>query len=490
MLIPAVLLIITVWATIAILQRIRRNAEIRVVYWAVLLIGLIGIDLWRILEGFTPALKDSSDLFLFVTCSFLVVVGPPLVLGIYKYVGSKQSSTQGGAAEPLETLRSNLAVRTAKAVLVVAIAFVLIVSYSGSLLLGAAYTYGISWLPKERNPTGQGIPALAVEAAWMAEFGSRPIVIERFSNYDVIRLYYQLLQPRRIPRVPSVIPRGFPTAYRAYHGAARILVRRDPLLSEATTLRGFLRQEVTTIWVGRNWTADQAVRTVLGESYLGNGCRGFEEASRGYFGCLPNQLTMDEIALLVGLLRSPTVDNPWRYPANARKRMKYVLSEAFSKNGSAPPEPDLELPSRLLSSPRWNTWENQPDIDYLKQAVRTYSYEGDLNKLQELLGKGIDLNEKDHWCRTALMYACRRGHLQIMELLLDKGADINAQNDFGWTPLMEASLWGRLAVVNVLMNRAADVNVKDNWGATALTLASSNGHTAVIKLLKDHGAKE
>ncbi len=81
MLIPAVLSIISAWALIAIIQRIRRNAKIGVVRWAVLFIGLIGIDLWRILEGFTPALKDSSDLFLFFMCSFLIGVCPPLVLG-------------------------------------------------------------------------------------------------------------------------------------------------------------------------------------------------------------------------------------------------------------------------------------------------------------------------------------------------------------------------------------------------------------------------
>lgn len=488
MLIAAVLLVITAWSFIAIIQRTRRNAKIRVIHWAVLFIGLMGIDLWRILEGFTPALKDSSDLFLFLTCSFLVVFCPPLVLGIYRYLSGVQTSNLAPSLgeDSLESIRSNMATRTAKALLVVATALVLIVFYCGSLLLGAAYTYGISWLTKERNPTGQGLPALAVEAAWMAEVESGTIVMEPWPAYMLIR--------RFLPRplcAPDLFERllELPKGHRAATVAARTLLSRDPL-ERQRTLGWNIREQVTAIWISRNWTADQAVRIVLGENYLGNGCRGFEEASRGYFGCLPNQLTMDEIALLVGLLRSPSADDPWRYPANAKKRMKYVLSKLASKRGSAPSEPDPELPSRLLPGPRWSKWENQPDVDGLKQLLRTYSYEGHLNKLQELLVKEVDLNEKDRWCRTALMYACRRGHLQIMELLLDKGADINARNDFGWTALMEASLWGRLAVVNVLVNRAADVNVRDNWSVTALTLASSNGHTAVIKLLKDHGAKE
>jgi hypothetical protein len=488
MLIAAVLSIITVWALIAIIQRTRRNAKIRVVHWAVLFIGLIGIDLWRMLEGFTPALKDSSDLFLFLACSFLVVFCPPLALGIYRYLAGVQTSNLAPSLgeDSLESIRSNMGTRTAKACLVVVIVFVLIVFYGGSLGLGAAYTYGISWLPNEKNPTGQGLPALAVEAAWMAEFGSGPIVMEPWPAYILMRPFLPtpLCAPDLFERLLELLK-----GHRAASVAARTLLSRDPI-DRQRTLGWKIREQVTAIWISRNWTADQALRTVLAENYLGNGCRGFEEASRGYFGCLPNQLTINEAALLAGMLRSPLGNDPWRHPVDAKKRMKYVLSKLASKHGPDPYGSDPQLPSRLLLGPRWSTPENQPDVDGLKQQVRTYSYEGDLNKLQELLGKGVDLNEKDRWRRTALMYACRRGRLEAMKLLLDKGADINAQNDFGWTGLMEASLWGRLAVVNVLVNRGADVNVKDNWGATALTLASSNGHTAVIKLLKGHGAKE
>ncbi len=490
MLIAAVLLIITAWALIAIIQRTRRNAKIRVVHWAVLFIGLIGIDLWRVLEGFTPALKDSSDLFLFFMCSFLLVVCPPLVLGIYRHIVSKQSSThcQGDAAEPLDTLRSNMAARTAKALLVAATALVLIVLYSGSFLLGAAYTYGMSWLPNEKNPSGQGLPTVAVKAAWLGQFGSGPMVMEPWPVYILICPF--LPRPYCAPDLFENLI-GLPNGHRAAGLAARMLLSRDPLYRPKQSLQSKMREDVVAIWISRNWTADQAIRTIFGESYyLGNGCHGFEEASRGYFGCLPNQLASDEIALLVGLLRSPSAGDPWRYPESAKKQIKYVLARLASKHGPDPSEPDPELPSRLLPAPRWSTCENHSDIGGLKQLMMTYSQQGELSNLRELLEKGVDTNQKDRYCRTALMYASRRGHLETMKLLLDKGADINARNDFGWTGLMEASLWGRLAVVNVLVNRGADVNVKDNWGATALTLASSNGHTAVIKLLKDHGAKE
>jgi hypothetical protein len=139
MLIPAIMLVIIVWALITIIGRTRQHDKISFVHWAVLFIGLIGIDLWRVLEGFTPALKGSSDLALFLTCSGLVVVGPPLALGIYRYIVSKNP------ADPLQARangpRGTVAARIAKACLAAVTVFVLIVFYSGSLLLGASYTY-------------------------------------------------------------------------------------------------------------------------------------------------------------------------------------------------------------------------------------------------------------------------------------------------------------------------------------------------------------
>ena len=322
MLIPAIVLVITVWALITIIGRIRRHDKISVIHWAVLFVGLIGIDLWRVLEGYTPALKDSSDLALVLMCSGLVALGPPVALGVYRYIVSKKS------ADPLQVLangaRGGVAPRIAKACLVVVTAFALIIIYSGSVLLGAAYTYGMSWLPENRYPSGQGLPAQAVQVAWAAEFGSGPMVIEPCFNYDVIRLF---LQRQTKGRIPAAIHHWLPAGYHAAHLAARIMSRREPQKIDDQRLRR-LKRITAAAWVSRNWTADQAVRTILAESYLGNGCYGLEEASRGYFGCLPSQLTIDEVALIVGLLKSPSRDNPFSNPEHTRQRFAPCCCES------------------------------------------------------------------------------------------------------------------------------------------------------------------
>lgn len=52
---------------------------------------------------------------------------------------------------------------------------------------------------------------------------------------------------------------------------------------------------------------------------------------------------------------------------------------------------------------------------------------GNTDMVKLLIAKGLDVNAKDKYGRTALMCAARGGHAEIMRLLLDSGADVNAK---------------------------------------------------------------
>jgi uncharacterized protein len=358
----------------------------------------------------------------------------------------------------------------------------------------------MSWLPNNRKPSGQGLPVQAVQAAWAAEFGSGPIVMEPGPMVMDPWRAYILIRPLLGGRCygPDPFPfqklLGLPNGYGTASFAAQAIRRRDPIsMNGPRSLGSAMRENVAAMWISRNWTAEQAVRTILAEKrYVRNGCHGFEEASRGYFGLLPNQLTIDEIALLA--YPRSTAD-PWNYPEGAKKQIKYVLARLAGKYGSDPSEPDPQLPSRLLAKPRREACEDQIKNHTIRELmmirdITTYYHKGGLDAVKKLLEEGFNVNATNRSCQTALMQVCKRGYLDAIELLLDRGADIDAGNDFGWTALMEASLWGRLAAATLLVNRGADVNAKDKWGKTALALAASNGHTKIIELLKAHGAKE
>jgi len=81
------------------------------------------------------------------------------------------------------------------------------------------------------------------------------------------------------------------------------------------------------------------------------------------------------------------------------------------------------------------------------------------------------------------------GYLDIVKILIEAGADVNTKNFFGYTPLLWASIYNHKEVVNLLIEAGADINAKNNYGYTALIYASGNNNKDIIDLLKDMGLR-
>jgi len=151
----------------------------------------------------------------------------------------------------------------------------------------------------------------------------------------------------------------------------------------------------------------------------------------------------------------------------------------------------------------------------LFQAIRS----GDVASLKQALTKS-NLESRDRRGATLLMHSAAFGNLATLKLLLDMGADVNARNDFnatallwaardpekarvliahgadvnarskqGRTPLMLAALRpGGSAIVALLLSKGADPSVADNHGDTALGLAATIGESESMRLLLAKGA--
>jgi ankyrin repeat protein len=102
--------------------------------------------------------------------------------------------------------------------------------------------------------------------------------------------------------------------------------------------------------------------------------------------------------------------------------------------------------------------------------------------------KVSDVNFRDQHGTTPLMYAAALGSLQAMKVLLQAGADLNAKNAFGATALM----WciNQPDMVRLLVAKGVDVNARSKMGRTPLLLAASyGGNSEVVRLLLAKGAK-
>ncbi len=112
----------------------------------------------------------------------------------------------------------------------------------------------------------------------------------------------------------------------------------------------------------------------------------------------------------------------------------------------------------------------------------------DEEMVKSLIEKGANVNSKDKYGHTALIYASEEGYKEIAKLLIDGGANVNATNKSKVTALMWASQKGYKEIVQLLIEAGANVNAKDEDEETALVFAFRGNHEEIVELLIQEGA--
>lgn len=96
---------------------------------------------------------------------------------------------------------------------------------------------------------------------------------------------------------------------------------------------------------------------------------------------------------------------------------------------------------------------------------------GDIERCEEELNKGVEINCKNKEGNSAVFYASAKGDIEIVKLLVSRGANINIQNKLGHTPLMVAISENKNKVFNFLLSKGANFELKDKEGDTCLLYA-------------------
>lgn len=121
-------------------------------------------------------------------------------------------------------------------------------------------------------------------------------------------------------------------------------------------------------------------------------------------------------------------------------------------------------------------------------ALHWASYRDDLERADQLIRAGANVNAANDLGATPLWLASQNGSEAMVRRLLAAGANPNAALLAGETPLMVASRSGNPAVVEQLLAKGAKVNLRGSRGQTALMWAVSQKHPDVVKVLLAHGA--
>jgi len=102
-------------------------------------------------------------------------------------------------------------------------------------------------------------------------------------------------------------------------------------LSSERKLSRKLKEMLMALILEYRYPKDAIMEAYLNEIYLGqdgaNGVHGFGLASEFYFGNTLKDLPLDQVALLVALVRGPSEYDPRRYPERALQRRNLVLDE-------------------------------------------------------------------------------------------------------------------------------------------------------------------
>ena len=92
-----------------------------------------------------------------------------------------------------------------------------------------------------------------------------------------------------------------------------------------------LREAMTAVQIERTYTKEEILAYYLNTVYFGKGAYGIEAAAQTYFDKNAKSLTLDECALLVGVLKSPSNYDPVDNPEVSIKRRNLVLNAMYEE---------------------------------------------------------------------------------------------------------------------------------------------------------------
>jgi hypothetical protein len=196
--------------------------------------------------------------------------------------------------------------------------------------LWGIYFHELKALPSDASPCREKVPEVVLKGLWISESQSTLMRMEPVSPWNWVLMF-------------ACHDKGaYPPSFVVASQAARALLARNGPSSHRSHALEALEWIAASIWVSRNWNAEEALTTILHESYFGHDFKGIQQASQGYFGLAVDNLSISEGALLAGLVRQPQTNDPWCHARHAN---------AFAKDLMTKIDPMATFSPRLLPAP-------------------------------------------------------------------------------------------------------------------------------------------
>lgn len=216
------------------------------------------------------------------------------------------------------------------------IVFVLVAGAIGALLLmPSVYFLGLWLAPPRPVPEARPAPALLRDAIWARADGGpatelRPVNPVNFVQHRVCRALAarqddpKLRSERRVDCLKQL------PAIQAVDYLSDLHMRDHQL--ETRSFRMGISQFATAVWLTRSWTKASLLDTLAARGEFGQGWRGVEAASRGYFDRAAAELTLPQAAMLAAFVGDRGTD-PWCEPEVATAMRDRIL-DRLRENGA------------------------------------------------------------------------------------------------------------------------------------------------------------
>ncbi len=145
------------------------------------------------------------------------------------------------------------------------------------------------------------------------------------------------------------------------------LARNSFDLREKSLHRKFLEIAIS-LRIEASYSKEDILTAYVNRIYFGSGCHGLEEAALRYFGVSASDLSENQCALLVGIIRAPHAFSPLRAPDKAVYQRDEVLARMVQEGDLTDPEAGEIRNSKLGLRDRQET----PGANPALQAVRRH----------------------------------------------------------------------------------------------------------------------
>ncbi len=206
---------------------------------------------------------------------------------------------------------------------------------------------------------------------------------------------------------------------RKVQGASTITQQLVKLLffDSQKTFKRKIKEQLYALLIERQFTKKQILQTYLNNVYFGCGIYGVEAASQRFWSKHAHELSIDEAAVLAGIIRSPGRYCPLLYPLSCEKRRNIVLRKML-RLGFISQEEYEKAEEKLLVIEKGT---HQACAPHLRESIRIF--------LEELVGKatlyGGGLRIQTTVNRKIQMIAQQAFHDECSRLRQERGKNVD-----------------------------------------------------------------